>query len=587
MEYGKWTKNLFLKELPEDVDIVERYIHDYNRFVSPGQNQYVRMNIFYNNTKTSVSEIECVINGFKKPRIQWLKKANSDAPSPVEMGFFTGSVRAMSESQDFEQTFKKMFKLKYLGLWWACPKSDTSWTKDAKKWALHYEMDRSDIDDGKHEDILAFFSKNSSLVDKNLFGTAMSIAPIFKPFLDDEMKMKINRHAKKQASIGSNINSITLGGTHIRNWCDEKMENTLHHDLMMIESIYEKKVITSITVGKPKNNTFKGRVFYAIIPNQKSKMTTFYFSRANSDEARSIARALPLFIRDHYKLDPLYFCGPDFLSECLAGEWDIKSRSFLTLEEKDEKNKFAHLIDTVTAEREIFISEHHQQAMAVEGDDVESVETRLTKGDKPPPAATSNVTYADDASTLTGDTRESKAKAYADKATKAVSLQYVNTIQQINETHEQKVANLEKRLAEALGNFGGGDNNNNQMETDTDSVEVLKVRHTDMNSTVDTDLSEEGEEYASDDEEKEDMDDLSEESADSDNFPIMESIRKRRRAREKELNKGKDRKTGYDDEQIPSPQKQKVSKVTPPKLKRKSLNKGSSPFAMAGRGNEL
>ena len=168
-----------------------------------------------------------------------------------------------------------------------------------------------------------------------------------------------------------------------------------------------------------------------------------------------------------------------------------------------------------------------------------------------------------------------------------MSLQYVNTIQQINETHEQKVANLEKRLAEALGNFGGGDNNNNQMETDTDSVEVLKVRHTDMNSTVDTDLSEEGEEYASDDEEKEDMDDLSEESADSDNFPIMESIRKRRRAREKELNKGKDRKTGYDDEQIPSPQKQKVSKVTPQKLKRKSLNKGSSPFAMAGRGNEL
>ena len=160
------------------------------------------------------------------------------------------------------------------------------------------------------------------------------------------------------------------------------------------------------------------------------------------------------------------------------------------------------------------------------------------------------------------------------------------------------MANLEKRLAEALGNLGGGDTNNSHMEIDNDSVEVLKVSNTEMNDEVDTDLSEEGEEYASDDEEKEDMDDLSEESADSDNFPIMESIRKRRRAREKELNKenerpkspfrkGKDRKTGYDDEQIPSPQKQKVSKVTPQKLKRKSLNKGSSPFAMAGRGNEL
>ena len=53
-----------------------------------------------------------------------------------------------------------------------------------------------------------------------------------------------------------------------------------------------------------------------------------------------------------------------------------------------------------------------------------------------PPAAKSSMIYADKASTLTGDTRESKAKAYADKATKEVSLQYVNTIQQMNDTHE-------------------------------------------------------------------------------------------------------------------------------------------------------
>ena len=44
-EKGAW--NSFLKELPEDVDIVGKYIHDYNRFGSPGQNQYVRLNIFY------------------------------------------------------------------------------------------------------------------------------------------------------------------------------------------------------------------------------------------------------------------------------------------------------------------------------------------------------------------------------------------------------------------------------------------------------------------------------------------------------------------------------------------------------------
>ena len=170
--------------------------------------------------------------------------------------------------------------------------------------------------------------------------------------------------------------------------------------------------------------------------------------------------------------------------------------------------------------------------MVVEGDDADSVETRLTKADNPPPAATSNTPYSDNASTRTRDT---KAKAYADKATKAVSLQYVNTIQEMNETHEWKVANLEKRLEEVLGNLGRGDNNQSQMEVDDELVEVLKVRNTTNNDEVDTDLSEEGEEYEDEEEENEDMDDLSEESNDSDNFPIMESIRKWRRARGKQL----------------------------------------------------
>ena len=49
---GKWNiqkggKTIFLQELPEDVDIVEHYVYDYSRFISPGQNCYVRINIFF------------------------------------------------------------------------------------------------------------------------------------------------------------------------------------------------------------------------------------------------------------------------------------------------------------------------------------------------------------------------------------------------------------------------------------------------------------------------------------------------------------------------------------------------------------
>ena len=49
--------------------------------------------------------------------------------------------------------------------------------------------------------------------------------------------------------------------------------------------------------------------------------------------------------------------------------------------------------------------------MAVEGDDVEIVDTRLTKGNKVPPPADSGSKFG--MSTLTDNTRELKAKAYA------------------------------------------------------------------------------------------------------------------------------------------------------------------------------
>ena len=167
--------------------------------------------------------------------------AKSDALSSIHIGMFTGSVRAMTESTDFLLSFKKMFKLKHLGLWWDYSRSELAWTKDSKKWTMHYELDQTDVNVGKNEDILSYFNKSSLLVDNNFFGTQMSISPIFAPFLEDEVKMKITKHAKKQAVIGSNLKSITLSGTHILNWADGKMESTLHRELMMVESIFDKK----------------------------------------------------------------------------------------------------------------------------------------------------------------------------------------------------------------------------------------------------------------------------------------------------------------------------------------------------------
>ena len=85
-------------------------------------------------------------------------------------------------------------------------------------------MDQADVEDGKNDKIISYFSKHSNCVDDNFFGTPMSAAPIFKPMLDDEVKIRVTKHEKKQEIIGNSIKSVTIGGTQILNWADDKLE---------------------------------------------------------------------------------------------------------------------------------------------------------------------------------------------------------------------------------------------------------------------------------------------------------------------------------------------------------------------------
>jgi len=74
------------------------------------------------------------------------------------------------------------------------------------------------------------------------------------------------------------------------------------------------------------------------------------------------------------------------MASTLEGEWDANTRVFLTSEEKYKKEKFGFLEDTITASIPAFISKDHQRTSAAEGDDVESVDTRLSKGDEAHPS---------------------------------------------------------------------------------------------------------------------------------------------------------------------------------------------------------
>ena len=94
------------------------------------------------------------------------------------------------------------------------------------------------------------------------------------------------------------------------------------------------------------------------------------------------------------------------------------------------------------AETDVQISKDHQIALARDDDDI-SCETRLTKGNAVPPSAEKN---SDDISDMTGSTRESNAKAYADKAVKEVAAQYSNTISDMHNNigaKDAKIAQLE------------------------------------------------------------------------------------------------------------------------------------------------
>ena len=101
----------------------------------------------------------------------------------------------------------------------------TRWKRrstDNEKISLHYELDRSDID--KNEDILKIFNHNSSLVDRNFFGTQITIIPIYSPFQDDEYKSRVDLHVKKQQRIGEKVRSCTISGVQVTSWVEGTMQ---------------------------------------------------------------------------------------------------------------------------------------------------------------------------------------------------------------------------------------------------------------------------------------------------------------------------------------------------------------------------
>jgi hypothetical protein len=446
-----------LKILPENIDFAESYVYDYNRFISPGKTGYVRLHIYFSNF-TSVSEILGVTSQFKKPREQFLELAHSDATSPVTIGTLTGPVGAMATSYDFKEVMKIKFGLRELGFWFTQPRTSKSGEFNRDRFVLHLEIDRKDLP--KREKMEQYFNDSSASIDANFFGVPMLMVKPFTYYADDDVKDKIDKHARRQASLGGALRSTTISGIQLCNWSNLDKTSTLLRDLMEVESTVEKKVIKS-----KKTTTFKGRVFYAIIPDKST--FTFYFTKANYHEGRSIARCLPLFIRDYFNLDPAFFCSSEAIAQAMEGEWDFQTRTFLSATEKIEEDKLEGLECLALAEKDSFISKDQEAVLALADDDV-SIETRVTKGDAAPNS------YKDDVSEMTGSTRESKAQAYADKAVKAVAVQYTDTICNMQNdlgSKDDKIAQLELMLKKLQNESNAADENSASSTSETPRFE--------------------------------------------------------------------------------------------------------------------
>lgn len=478
------------KFLPEDdIDFVESYVFGYSRLLAPGKNGYVRLRIFYTDL-TSLAEIKGVIAQFKLPRERFLQISHSNATSPVTIGTLTGSVGAMADSADFLQVMKTKFSLQDLGLWFTQPRTSRSGAFNKASFTVHIEINRTDL--AKRDEMERYFNHSPSTTDHNFFGTPLLLAKAYDFYADDDTKAQIDKHNRKQTSLGSSLRSTIVTGVQLCNWANSERTSTLHRDLMEVESIVNKQVIKGKTTS-----SFKGRVFYAVIPDKKSFI--FYYTKANYSEGRSIARGLPLFIRDHFRLDPSFFCSSEALTTALAGDWNYNSRSFLSAEEKVENDKLDLMEAEACAENEQFISKDQQIVMALPDDEF-SVETRVTKGDAAPLPA-----HNDDVSDMTGSTRESKAKAYADKAVKVVAAQYSSTISNMQGdigAKDEKIAQLELLLEQMKNSTDATQmsdskasssdhqaKNEHVIDIEAESSSMTKKRKTAAESSLEGDMS--------------------------------------------------------------------------------------------------
>ena len=99
----------------------------------------------------------------------------------------------------------------------------------------------------------------------------MQFVPIFRQDLDDDDKERVDKHSRKLGILGKSLKSVTIHGVQLNNWTSKRHRHTLFCQFMLVESLYNKQLISS-TDSKA---TFKRMTLLWYYTSHKNKESNF------------------------------------------------------------------------------------------------------------------------------------------------------------------------------------------------------------------------------------------------------------------------------------------------------------------------
>ena len=423
IKFAKWQdtnktgkKLALVDQIPSDIEKAELFLQNFSRF-SKGKRGYFRIQVLHDD-QVPTYLLEEVGKSFNVPQQQSLYLASSDAVNPQVIGLLIGSTEAMANSLDTRILLQKLSEVQVIGLTWKYVNNGEKGKFNPHQKAIYIETESETA-----RTLKTFLTSYLNEEQQPIFGAAVTFLPSNQyPTLSQTSKIK--KYSPLQTNLISTLREyqVEISTFHsIPEFESDEEESkdtttTLVELLLGVESIVPKTVVTSKTT-----KTYNGKVFYAAITDLESNVTTFQFQEYNEQEATSILRALPLFIRDHFGFkNGKKLCRSSHVVAAMKGQWDKETRVFLSQQDLRESVQFENLelLTQATTQTKYISADHQRLLMGAKLDDASDItdlrNTTETMNDDPS-ALTTN----------TGSTRTSKAKAIAEQQVKEISRQYI------------------------------------------------------------------------------------------------------------------------------------------------------------------